>query len=336
MVNRMFTAAMVKKGNTELYRVNLSLSLSLKCTPLSTALSDRLCKHLQGNYFRQRKKMFCSFVFICLCFSCLVGVFADSGVVKSVMEGDPVTLESGVTGLQAKDALKWNFGHEKKTIARINKEAGISSTSDGDAVGFRDRLKLDHQTGSLTIMNTRTADSGLYQLIISGQTAIKCTFSVNVYNHLPVPVITSESSNSCSVLCSVVNVSAVSLSWYKGNSVFSSISVSDLSSSLHLDLKCLDDSYSCVVNISNTKQTTHLTNTEICQPCPESSKCEHLNITELCQKHAELVGGWGSAEVGLRLFVTALMGVAAAAAVVLLVNDIRSTRASMTKTGDLS
>nr|XP_021325208.1 uncharacterized protein si:dkey-222f2.7 isoform X3 [Danio rerio] len=262
--------------------------------------------------------MFCSFVFICLCFSCLVGVFADSGVVKSVMEGDPVTLESGVTGLQAKDALKWNFGHEKKTIARINKEAGISSTSDGDAVGFRDRLKLDHQTGSLTIMNTRTADSGLYQLIISGQTAIKCTFSVNVYNHLPVPVITSESSNSCSVLCSVVNVSAVSLSWYKGNSVFSSISVSDLSSSLHLDLKCLDDSYSCVVNISNTKQTTHLTNTEICQPCPE------------------LVGGWGSAEVGLRLFVTALMGVAAAAAVVLLVNDIRSTRASMTKTGDLS
>ncbi|XP_073793176.1 uncharacterized protein si:dkey-222f2.7 isoform X3 [Danio rerio] len=263
-------------------------------------------------------------------------VFADSGVVKSVMEGDPVTLESGVTGLQAKDALKWNFGHEKKTIARINKEAGISSTSDGDAVGFRDRLKLDHQTGSLTIMNTRTADSGLYQLIISGQTAIKCTFSVNVYNHLPVPVITSESSNSCSVLCSVVNVSAVSLSWYKGNSVFSSISVSDLSSSLHLDLKCLDDSYSCVVNISNTKQTTHLTNTEICQPCPESSKCEHLNITELCQKHAELVGGWGSAEVGLRLFVTALMGVAAAAAVVLLVNDIRSTRASMTKTGDLS
>nr|CAM73172.1 unnamed protein product [Danio rerio]CAM73174.1 unnamed protein product [Danio rerio] len=278
--------------------------------------------------------MFCSFVFICFCCSCLFGVFADSGVVKSVMEGDSVTLESGVAELQAIDVVKWNFGHEKKTIARINKEAGISSTSDGDAVGFRDRLKLDHQTGSLTIMNTRTADSGLYQLIISGQTAIKCTFSVNVYNHLPVPVITSESSNSCSVVCSVVNVRAVSLSWYKGNSVLSSISVSDLSSSLHLDLKCLDDSYSCVVNISNTKQTTHLTNTEICQPCPGCSKCEHLNITELCQKHAELVSGLGSAEVGLRLFVTALMGVAAAAAVVFLVNDIRFTRASMTKTGD--
>ncbi|KAL0161219.1 hypothetical protein M9458_044944, partial [Cirrhinus mrigala] len=35
-----------------------------------------------------------------------------------------------------------------------------------DTKTFRDRLKLDHQTGSLTIMNIRTTDSGVYRLRI--------------------------------------------------------------------------------------------------------------------------------------------------------------------------
>nr|XP_009294309.1 SLAM family member 6-like [Danio rerio] len=214
-----------------------------------------------------------------------ISVFADSGVLKSVMEGDSVTLESGVAELKEEDVVTWLFGPKKTQIAEVDTDAAISSTSDGDAVGFRNRLKLDNQTGSLTIMNTRIADSGVYQQTLSGKTKpTTLNFRVTVYAHLPVPAIiirdcsssSSSSVQNCSVLCSVVNVSAVSLSWYKGNSVLSSISVSDLSISLSLPLEVEyqdNNTYSCVINNTISNQTTHLDINTLCQPCPDSVRC---------------------------------------------------------------
>ncbi|KAL1252167.1 hypothetical protein QQF64_019963, partial [Cirrhinus molitorella] len=249
-------------------------------------------------------------------------VFADLNHVKSVKEGDSVTLESGVTKLQTEDVITWRF---KAVIAFINNEAGIFNTTPGDAVGFRDRLKLDHQTGSLTITNTRTTDSGLYYVTISSGKVN--TYNVTVYGEstiaapLPVPVISSNSAQCsssssssfyCSLLCSVVNLNHVTLSWYKGNSLLSSISVSDLSSSLSLPLEVEyqdKNTYSCVINNTISNQT------------------QHLNISKLCHTCAEAhVSCCNTVEAVMRLVVTALMGVAAAAAVALLINDIRSTR----------
>uniref|UniRef100_A0A8C2C8L9 Immunoglobulin domain-containing protein n=1 Tax=Cyprinus carpio TaxID=7962 RepID=A0A8C2C8L9_CYPCA len=128
-------------------------------------------------------EMFHTLAFCCLSCCHLVGVFADSDAVKSVSvtEGDSVTLESGLTEIQKEDIIMWRFGRADTLIALIDKEDEIFSTSHGDVVGFRDRLKLDHQTGSLTIMNTRTTHSGLYQITIKASRETTHRFRVTVY-----------------------------------------------------------------------------------------------------------------------------------------------------------
>ncbi|XP_026109282.1 SLAM family member 9-like [Carassius auratus] len=253
----------------------------------------------------------------CLCSS---GVFGDTDKVKLVMEGDSVNLQINVTEIQTDDLIMWKFGTKKTLIVKINRATNEISIKDDDLDGrFRGRLKVDHQTGSLIITNTRTTDSGLYEVTISGKTETEIRFNVTVYARLPIPVIISDSpqnsssssssssQQNCSLVCSVVNVGHVTLSWYKGNSLLSSISVSDLSISLSLplELECLDDFYSCVVAYSFTNQTTLLNNTQFCQPCPDCVFCCHVP------------------EVVTRLVISALVGMAAA---FILVYDISSRK----------
>ncbi|XP_052394409.1 hepatocyte cell adhesion molecule isoform X2 [Carassius gibelio] len=184
------------------------------------------------------------------------------------MEGDSVTLDSDLTEMMDDDLILWTFGPENTLIAEINVLADSMTLFDGVLDGiFRDRLKLDDQTGSLTITHTRTDHAGHYKLDI--KRAIK-TFNLTVYGVLPVPVISrnsSSSSSSCSLVCSVVNVSHVTLSWFRGISLLSSISVSDLSISLSLPLELEDqdkNSYSCVLNNPISHQTQHLDITQLC------------------------------------------------------------------------
>ncbi len=86
----------------------------------------------------------------------------------SVTEGDSVTLNSDLTEIMDDDQIQWKFG-PITTIAEINKQADRFTVYDDVIDGrFRDRLKLDNQTGSLTITNTRTEDADCYKLQIMG------------------------------------------------------------------------------------------------------------------------------------------------------------------------
>ncbi|XP_026054669.1 uncharacterized protein LOC113040581 [Carassius auratus] len=173
----------------------------------------------------------------------------------SVTEGDSVTLETGFTEIMDDDLILWRFGTKNTLIAEINVTTDRFTIYDNGPDGrFRDRLTVDHQTGSLTITDIIKKHCGLYKL---QSNRVSKTFSLAVYARLPVRAISRNSRSSSS------------------------------SSS--------------------------------------SSEYEQLNFTKFCQARAEVcVQCCDTVEAVIRLVVTALMGVAAAAAVVVLVNDIRS------------
>uniref|UniRef100_A0A673N268 Ig-like domain-containing protein n=1 Tax=Sinocyclocheilus rhinocerous TaxID=307959 RepID=A0A673N268_9TELE len=209
----------------------------------------------------------------------------------SVMEGDSVTLNTDGTDIQKDDQIMWKFGHKNILIAQINRKYNKSRDYD-DKAGerFRGRLKLDNETGSLSITNTRTTDSGVYNITsIRSETPLNI-FSLTVYGDSFAPVISrdcassspsqqncpslsgsSSSVSKCVLLCSVVNVGHVTLSWYKGNSLLSNISVSDLNISLSLPLEVEyqeKNTYSCVLNNPISNQTQHLNISRLCQTYP--------------------------------------------------------------------
>ncbi|ROL50580.1 CD48 antigen [Anabarilius grahami] len=233
----------------------------------------------------------------------------------SVMEGDSVTLYTDLTEIHEDEEILWKHGAENTLIAEISRADQFFSTYDDVPDGrFRDGLKLDNQTGSLTITNIRSEHAGVYQLEKSGVKLTKKRFSVSVNARLPVPVISrdssqcsSSSSSNCSLVCSAVNVGHVTLSWYKGNSLLSSISVYDLSISLSLPLEVEyqdKNTYSCVLNNPISNQTQHLDITHLCHTCAEVHWC-------------------GPTEAVIRLVLSGLVGVAT---VILLIYEIRSRR----------
>ncbi|XP_057180940.1 SLAM family member 9-like isoform X3 [Triplophysa rosa] len=260
-------------------------------------------------------------VFLCLCMMISKSVFGvDSDEVKSVMEGDSVTLHTHLTDIQTDDQILWMFEPQGYLIAKIYKQANSSYIYEDDE-RFKGKLQLDDQTGSLTITNISITNSGLYKLTVmnnkSGNSYKKLNLAV--YARLSVPVIIRNSSqcsssserssvSKCVLLCSVMNVTLVSLSWYKGKSLLSSFSVSDLNISLSLPLEVEyqdTNTYRCVFNNPITNHTQHLYITDVCQPCSAGvvNHCKRAPIQTQLQSYWNLLlentgeiymdAGWG-------------------------------------------
>jgi len=129
--------------------------------------------------------------FICICvYSVISGVFADADEVKSVsvMEGDTVTLQNNVTDMKdvtdmmSDVQILWMFGLQGFLIAEMDREINDIVLHDGADGRFRDRLLIDHHTGSLTIRNIRTEHTGLYKVQVIRSRGISYKrFNVTVY-----------------------------------------------------------------------------------------------------------------------------------------------------------
>ncbi|XP_056614658.1 uncharacterized protein LOC130429855 [Triplophysa dalaica] len=249
-------------------------------------------------------------ILLCWCSWNLMVVFGLESV--SVTEGESVTLYMNITEQQRKEGILWKFGPNKSRIAEIKRDNNAINLNKYFTDGrFNNRLKLD-QTGSLTITNITFTHSGLYQINTDKQYELLKIFNTTVYTRLPVPFISRDSSqcsssSNCSVLCSVMNVSHVGLSWFKGKSLLSSISVSDLNIRLSLPLEVEyqdNNTYRCVINNPITNLTQHLNINHVCHKCSGSNICK-------C----------GFTEAVIRLVVSGLVGMAVVAVMVF---DVRS------------
>ncbi len=117
------------------------------------------------NVFPLQFYVVCSF----LAYDCLFISFSDASGVGTddvsayVMEGDSITLHTDVETNQQEEFV-WYFNDTR--IAQISGDLSKICKDFQCKEIFRDRLRLDHQTGSLTITDTRTTDSGEYKLVI--------------------------------------------------------------------------------------------------------------------------------------------------------------------------
>ncbi|XP_037388942.1 SLAM family member 5-like [Pygocentrus nattereri] len=191
------------------------------------------------------------------------------------LEGNTVTIHTGLTEAQSDAHILWFYGPENAEIKIVNSESfeGKIITNYYSQI-FRDSLQLNRTSGSLTIRNISREDSGVYKLQIITGISLDWNYSVDVYAPVLKPVIRNQAEKrsvslreSCSPLCSVENGKDVSLSWYEERERISSISSSDSSERLYLPLNKTNpdcSTYTCVAANPVSTQTTQLNITNIC------------------------------------------------------------------------
>uniref|UniRef100_A0AAR2LUD4 Ig-like domain-containing protein n=1 Tax=Pygocentrus nattereri TaxID=42514 RepID=A0AAR2LUD4_PYGNA len=218
---------------------------------------------------------------------CLLCSAGEEVVRLQELEGNTVTIHTGLTGVQSDAHILWFYGPENADIKIVNSLVFKGETNtDYPSERFRDRLQLNRTSGSLTIRNISREDYGVYKLQIITERTSVWSFSVDIYAPVLKPVIRNQAEKhsvtlreSCSPLCSVENGKDLSLSWYEEKERISSISSSDSSERLYLPLNKTNPNYStytCVAANPVSSQTTKLNITELCYN--STGKCYHYHL----------------------------------------------------------
>ncbi|XDV22830.1 hypothetical protein PO909_027636, partial [Leuciscus waleckii] len=144
----------------------------------------------------------------------LMLIVSSSGVSVAVKEGDSVTLYTGVQTNQHEN-INWYIGYP---LARINGDLSDICTDvqcNEYTERFRDRLKLDHQTGSLTIMDITDTDSGEYSLHITSDSSFsEKIFSVYVTGVSGVDKVSVMEEDSVTLNSGVQTNQQDRMTWY--------------------------------------------------------------------------------------------------------------------------
>ncbi|KAL1023529.1 hypothetical protein UPYG_G00042020 [Umbra pygmaea] len=207
--------------------------------------------------------------YICFIFNAQGDLETEVKIVTRI--GETLTLNTGLIE-QQNLIMRWSYGpvSADKIIAKVN--SGVILYEQNN------RLHLDTHSGSLTITNLTTKDSGHYKLhIFNGQIKAK-DFYLTVYAPVSAPYIRQRKQSrsvaspfvkeSCSLVCTVKNWNDTSLFTYRREERLNQTSSPDLTTNLSLPLELLsqdNDIYTCVAANPVSNQTTKLRIKEHCQ-----------------------------------------------------------------------
>ncbi|XP_048031387.1 uncharacterized protein LOC125258476 isoform X2 [Megalobrama amblycephala] len=228
----------------------------------------------------------------------------------SVKEGDSVTLNSRLTEMKDDDVIQWKFGNYKNSlIAEINKWANNITVYDDVLDGrFRDRLKLDKQTGSLTITNITAEHTGRYTIY---KKYMGMTFILALYDEISV-----KEGDSVTLNSALTEMKLDRILWTFGPEITKIAEINKQADRITVYDDVLDGRFIDRLKLDN--QTGSLTITNI---TAEHTGYYLLHITGAKES---LKAIRVSIYAVIRLVLSALVGVAT---VIILVYDIRSRRA---------
>ncbi|XP_044202539.1 SLAM family member 5-like isoform X2 [Thunnus albacares] len=206
----------------------------------------------------------------------MLNLFVSDNTVISieVLEGENVTLDTGVKELQKDRKVMWTQGPDFVGEPIAQWKNNITSIDES----FKGVLLLNPHTGSLTFIRVTKNYAGVYcvKLLWGDDPYILRKFSIKVFEPVPIPHISSAQANitkpllndgSCHINCSVRNAPELTLFWYSRGKKINQTSNPDISTNLSLPLVIRNEGiYSCMAANPVSNETIHVNSTEWCPP----------------------------------------------------------------------